>query len=143
MAYQLSEGRNLSFEHNVARYCAPRNIVDGRPIPEAFDLRAGETFLSTNWLEHFHPSDRQLQISGVRRALEGKGFRVNRNGGFAVLNVGVATQAVSSAGLKFVPLGQTSDPSHVGVFGIPENRADIAVALAKSVRELHPAAQTV
>ena len=102
-------------------------------------MRTGEAFLSTNWLEHFHPSDRQLQVSGVCRTLEGKGFRVNPNGGFAVLNVGVATQAVSSARLNFVLLGQTSDLSHVGVFGIPGDHADIAVALAKSVRELHSA----
>ena len=141
MAYQLSEGRNLSSEHNVARYCSPRNIVNGRPIPEAFDLRDGEAFLSTNWLEHFHPSDRQL--SGVRRTLAGKGFRVNRNGGFAALNVGVATQAVREAALRFILLGQASDPSHTGIFGIPENRADIAVVLAKSVGELHPAAQSL
>lgn len=139
MASQLNEGRNLSFEHNVARYCAPRNIVNGRPIPDAFNLRPGEAFLSTNWLEYFHPLDRQLQIPSVRRALEGKGFRVNRNGGFAVLNVGNATQAVSGASLSFVLLGQTSDPSHAGVFGISEDDADFAVALAKSVRELHPA----
>ena len=139
MAFQLTEGRSLSFEHNVARYCGPRNIVNGMPIPEAFNLRTGEAFLSTNWLEHFHPSDRQLQVSGVRRTLEGKGFRVNRNGGFAILNVGVATKSVSTASLNFVLLRQTNDPPHVGVFGIPEDHADIAVALAKSVRELHSA----
>ena len=139
MASQLTEGRSLSFEHNVARYCGPRNIVNGRPLPEAFTLRAGESFLSTNWLEHFHPSDRQVQVSGVRRTLEGKGFRVNRNGGFAVLNVGVAVESVSVASLNFVLLEQGSDPSHVGVFGIPGDHADIALSLAKAVRELHPA----
>ena len=141
MASQLNEGRSLTSEHNVARYCAPRNIVDGIPIPEAFHLRTGEAFLSTNWLEYFHPSDRHLQVSSVRRNLEAKGFRINRNGGFAILNVGEAIQAVSGTSLRFVLLGQTSDPSHAGIFSIPENDADIAVALAKSVRELHPAIQ--
>lgn len=139
MASQLGQGRNLTPEHNVARYCAPRNIVNGRPIPDAFNLRTGEAFLSTNWLEYFHPSDRRLQTFGVQRALEGKGFRVNRNGGFAILNVGNTTQTVSGANLSFVLLGQTGDPSHTGVFGIPDEDADIAVALAKSVLELYPA----
>lgn len=72
-------------------------------------------------------------------SLEGKGFRVNRNGGLAILNVGNTTHAVTGASLSFVLLGQASDPSHAGVFGIPEDDADIAVALAKSVRELYPA----
>ena len=141
MASQLTEGRELSYEDNVVRYCAPRNIVDGMPIPEAFKLRSGEDFLSTNWLEYFHPSDRQLQISGVQRTLEDKGFRVNRNGGFAVLNVETTSQRINNTRLNFVLLGQTSDPSHTGVFGIPEDDADIAIAIAKSVRELHSAVQ--
>ena len=95
--------------------------------------------MSTNWLEYFHPSGRQLQISRVRGTLEAKGFRVNRNGGFAVLNVGDATKVVGYVGLSVLLLGQSNDPSHAGIFGIPEGDADIAVALAKSVRELHPA----
>ena len=141
MAYQLNESSSLSSGHNVTRYCSPRNIVNGRPIPESFDLRVGEDFLSTNWLEYFHASDRQLQMSGVRRTLASKGFRVNRNGGFAVLNVGVATQAVREATLRFILLGQASDPSHTGIFGIPVGDSDIAVALAKSVCELYPATE--
>ena len=139
MASRLTEGRVLSSEDNVARYCAPRNVMDGIPVPEAFKLRFREVFLSTNWLEYFHPSDRQPQISGVLHALGSKGFSVNRNGGFAVLNVGATTQAVRAVPLSFVPLGQTNDPSHTGIFGIPEDDADIALAIAKSVLELHPA----
>ena len=95
--------------------------------------------MSTNWLEYFHPSGRQLQISRVRGTLEAKGFRVNRNGGFAVLNVGDATKVVGYVGLSVLLLGQSNDPSHAGIFGIPKGDADIAVALGKSVRELHPA----
>lgn len=63
MASPLAEGRNLSDDHNVARYCSPRNIVDGQPVPQAFKLRTGGAFLSANWLEHFHVTDRELQLA--------------------------------------------------------------------------------
>lgn len=55
------------------------------------------------------------------------------------MNVGIATIAVSHAELKFIVLGQANDPSHTGIFGVPENNADIAVALAKCVNEFYPA----
>ena len=138
MASPLGEGRNLSDDHNVARYCSPRNIVDGIPIPEAFKLRIGETFLSANWLEYFHLTDRHLQLAGIRQTLQSKGFRLNRNGGFAILNVGSVTLAASDVELRFVLLGQPNDPSHTGIFNIP-NDSDIAVVMAKAVLELHPA----
>ena len=131
--------RDLEPEHHVARYCSPRNIAEGVPSYEAFLLRLNETFLSTNWLEYFHDSDRQTQVSGIRQALSDKGFRVSRNGGLAVLNVGDSINCVQQVALRFTLLGQARDPSHVGVFGYFPIDADIALVLSESVRELHPA----
>ncbi len=130
--------RDLEPEHHVSRYCSPRNIAEGMPSYEAFLLRLDETFLSTNWLEYFHDSDRQIQVSGIRQALSDKGFRVSRNGGFAVLNVGDSINCVQRVALRFTLLGQARDPSHVGVFGYFPIDADIALVLSESVRELHP-----
>ena len=101
----------------------------------------GETFLSTNWLEYFHASDREIQMSGVRGALSRKGFRVSANGKFAIVNVGEANRHVSGVQLSFIVLGQASDPSHAGIFGYQAGDADTAIALAKSVREMYPAVE--
>ena len=146
MAHQLTEGNNLLPEHNVARYYGPRKIINGTVGYDAFLLRIGEGFLSTNWLEYFHPVGRQFQVAAVQNALESKGFRASRNGGFAILNVGAAVQQVyddCNVLLNFRPLGQASDPSHTGIFGYDVDDTDVAESLAKSVQELHPAAQTL
>ena len=135
--------RDLGPEHHVARYCSPRYITEGLPSYEAFLLRLNENFLSTNWLEYFHDSDRQIQVFRIRRALSDKGFRVSRNGMIAVLNVGYSIGRVQRVRLRFTLLGQAGDPSHVGVFGYFPIDADIALLLSESVRELYPAAQTL
>ena len=146
MASRLHRPIALPPEHHVARYCRPRWVVQGIVSRDAFLLREEEDFLSTNWLEYFHNSDRPLQISGVRVSL-GQKFRLDPNGRFAVLNTGEAANRVErSQGvrLSFQVLGQASDPSHAGIFGygsttVDSNANDIALILARSVRELHPA----
>ena len=131
----------LRSDHNVARYCRPRALVYGIVSRDAFLLRPGERFLSTNWLEYFHESERDVQISGVRAALAGKNFNVNPNGRFAVLNVGATIRQVRDAQLAFALLGQASDPSHAGIFGYGALDFNVADGLALAVRELHPAAE--
>ena len=125
----------------MARYCSPRTIRDDRPLLGAFSLRLGEYFLSTNWLEHFHESERPVQMFGVRQTLSDKGFQVSANGRFAVLNVGHSSKLAVNIQLSFRVLGQASDPSHTGIFGYQAGDADTAIALSQSVQELHPAVQ--
>ena len=77
-------------------------------MEEAFLLRAGEEYLSTNWLEHFHPADRDVQLAGVRQTLRDKGFRVAPTGHFGVLNVGDAVDRCRqnlNLGIRFITLG--------------------------------------
>ena len=147
MASQSLASELLRFNHNVARYCRPRWVVNGIVSRDAFLMRQGEPFLSTNWLEHFHQADRMIQISGVRAALTGKGFSIHPNGGFAILNVGVATYRVlyfHHVPLGFRTLGQPGDPSHAGIFGyghssVDPKSNDVAQSLAASVLELYSA----
>lgn len=106
-------------------------------------LRPNEEYLSTNWLEYFHDSDRQSQIVGVHQALTDKGFRVSPTGSFAVLNVGSTVPTVRQARdlkIRFVNFGEPHDPSHTGIFGYNAEDTDTAVALARLAREVHPAA---
>ena len=136
--------RELASSHHVARYCRRRDIRNnGAVSPAAFEFRPGEEYLSTNWLEYFRNLDRQSQIAGVRRALTDKGFRIRPSAAFAVLNVGDATDACQTElnrSIQFVALGEPHDPSHTGIFGYTVADTDTAAALAKTVREVHPAA---
>ena len=104
--------------------------------------------MSTNWLEHFHASDRQAQMLEIRAELARK-FRIDADGRFAILNVGQTTYRslrFCNVPLRFQVLGQTHDPSHTGVFGygpasVDSKANDVARSLAASVLELHPAVQ--
>ena len=131
--------------HHVARYCRRRDIgISGVPLDTAFYLRSGEEYLSTNWLEHFHESERRSQIEGVIGALAGKGFRVAGGGSFAVLGVGDATSACKGRldlNVRFVVLGDAHDPSHTGIYGYGERNVSAAALLAALVGrdEVHPA----
>ena len=41
-------------EHHIARHCRPRDFgATGLLLDSAFELRPGEEYLSTNWLEFF------------------------------------------------------------------------------------------
>ncbi len=107
-------------------------------------LREGEIYLSANWLEHFHPADRDIQISGVRQTLLDKGFRVARTGHFGVLNVGDAVDRCRqrlNLGIRFVKLDEPHDPSHTGIYGLAADKARAAQVLAQAVSpaEVYPA----
>ena len=113
--------------------------------PVAFEVRPGEEYLSTNWLECFHDSHGLLQIVGVRQALIDTGFRVRPTASFAVLNVGAAVTAcenVFTLDIQILTLGESHDPSHTGIFGYSAEDTDVAALLAASVTpdEVHSAA---
>ena len=112
-------------------------------LDSAFELRPGEEYLSTNWLEYFHDSDRDIQISGVRQALADKGFRTGRNSYFATLNVGVSVAAcgdILNLNIQFIALGEAHDPSHTGIYGCAGNvRAAAVLAQSVNPNEIYPA----
>ena len=113
-------------------------------MEEAFLLRAGEEYLSANWLEHFHPADRSIQLAGVRQTLRDKGFRVAPTGHFVALNVGNAVDRCRqrlSLEIRFITLGAAHDPSHTGIYGLETNVARAARILAQAVSpaEVYPA----
>lgn len=108
-------------------------------------MRPGEEYLSTNWLEHFHPADRDTQLAAVRQTLLDKGRSVRRTAFFLVLNVGVAADRCRqelNREIRFVNLVEPHDPSHTGIFGMLGNEAKAAQLLAQSVNpaEIYPAA---
>ena len=142
MSLAAPQRHDLSAHHHVGRHCRRRDIADGIVARSAFLLRPREEYLSTNWLEHFHDSDRQVQIAGVRTALTGKGFRISPGAAFAILNVGaaiIACKADLNVDIQFTVLGEKHDPSHTGIFGYTAEDTNTAAVLAKLAREVYPA----
>ena len=133
--------RELLPSDNVARYCSPRHLGgDGLPLEAAFHLRDSENYVSTNWLEHFHPADRPFQLDCLRQSLKRK-LNIGRNARLAVLNVETAVVACKSKlslDIRFITLDDPDDPSHTGIYGMAaltaEDKASAATALAKSVK---------
>ena len=100
--------------------------------------------MSANWLEHFHPADREVQLAGVRQTLRDKGRDVRRTAFFLALNVGEAVDRCRqelNGEIRFVRLGEPHDPSHTGIYGMVGNETKAAQLLAQSVRpaEVYPA----
>lgn len=109
-------------------------------------MREGEEFLSTNWLEHFHLSERIEQLEGVKLALTNKGFQIRPTASFAVLNVGFSISSCKdllALDIFFSTTGEPADPSHTGIYGYISQNARVAALLAKSVSptEVYPAIQ--
>lgn len=147
MAVGNSGPQELAPQHHVARYCRGRDLDErGRVRDSAFLLRDGEEYVSTNWLEPFHPADRGIQIAGVRQTLLDKGRRVARSGHFIVLNVGASValcQNRLNLAVQFINLGEAHDLSHTGIYGLAADKARAAQVLAQSISpaEVYPAGQ--
>ena len=151
MGSEVQVHRKLSSNHNVARYCGPKSLrgTDGLPSRDAFLLRTIhgnlEEYLSTNWLEHFHQSERPIQLAGVRQSLS-RNLTLSRNGKLAVLNIGASTALCKSKAqvdIQFRTTGEPDDPSHTGIYGYnkPTRNAKVATVLADAVKanEVYPA----
>ena len=135
-------GDRLPDTDRVSRYCRPRQVLDGEPLPAAFMPRDGEEYLSVNWLEYFSASSSADQISQVRETMQSAGFRLSRNGLFAILQIGVSRAEVKDkfeVEIEFVHEPLPNDGSHAGIYGLPthdyELLSDIATQLAYHVTD--------
>ena len=83
-------------------------------------------YLSTAWLEHFHCTDKQIQMRGVAEALKVK-LKLLASARICVLNVGKAIQScqqLSGVDIEVWLLGEPDDPSHTGIYGHKDIEAD-------------------
>lgn len=110
----------------------------------AFELRPAEDHLSVNWLQYLDASDLTAAVERVREVFRHKGYRLGRNGKFAVVGVGPALSAVAEVigqrgRVEHLPL--EDDESHAGLFGYGADDLAVAVELRVLVRpeHVHPA----
>ena len=144
---EIKAGAPLPNTDEISRYCKPSDfdLKKNEPKVSAFQ-RAWkqpqdceeppykEPFLSVNWLEYFGQIGRERAIDSVRTAFDAKHYEVKMNGRFVVIGISTAKAAAKCFGLdlaiKYKP--EADDPSHAGVFGLPdedEDEIDIAAEL--------------
>lgn len=131
----------LPDDDHFSRYCKPSAVGrNGLPMAAAFELRPDEEHLSVNWLEHFNAPNLDVAVDRVREVFRRKGYRLRRNGKFAVVGVGAALGAVAGAvgtrgRVEHLPLAD--DESHAGLFGYTADDLAVAVDLRALVRHQH------
>ena len=129
----------LPDDDHTSRYCKPTVIDDsGLPMTSAFELKSGEDYLSTNWLEYFDEQDLSSAVQCVRDAFRNKDYNLRPKGRFAVLNVSAAKTAVLEATGKTLCIDHlplNDDRSHAGIFGYTADDLLVAVELKALVRD--------
>ena len=136
-------GDDLPNADRIARYCPPRQVVDGLPLASAFIPRAHDLHLSVNWLEFFDTPNLTDAVDEMRTVF-GAAFALRPNGRFAVLNVRNAklvARAQLQRSVRIQHLPTDDNPAHSGIAGYSMTDTRVAVGLAylASAGDIYPA----
>jgi len=136
-------GDDLPNADHVARYCPPRQIVDGLPLTSAFVPRPQDSHLSVNWLEFFDAPNLTDAVDEMRTVF-GATLELRPNGRFAVLNVRNAklvARAQLRRSIRIQHFPTDDNPAHSGIAGYSATDARVAVGLAylASAGDIYPA----
>ena len=137
--------QSLPDDDHVSRYCKPSAVDErGLPLSASFIPKQGEEYLSVNWLEYFGETNLPAAVERVRVVFLQKGYRLRKNGQFAVLNVGAAKTAVREGvdrSLRINHLSLDDDESHSGILGYTSQDLAVAVELRALVtrQDVHAA----
>ena len=127
-------------DHHVVRYCSSSRLGrDGLPTLEAFELREGESYLSTFWLEYFEDTTQYSRIEQVRQAAPRVHLTLTKRGRLLELEVRDIREAgrAEYCQLRIGPRDDVDEPCHVGVDGweSEEQRTLIAERLLNFIRD--------
>lgn len=124
-------------DNHVMRYVRKRQIrrdENGNVLgilPQALELRDGETYLSVTWLEHFDPQYEQGHIQAaeaIRRQLE-----VKTNDGFSTTQVGGFYDICEGFNKRVRVLHEPINPEntgHVAIRRFPRDNLELLDLLA-------------
>lgn len=137
------KGDKIPNQHHIARYCQPKYILDGQIQATAFMLRTGEESLSVNWLEFLNCSNRESEITEIRK-IYSKKLSVGLHAKIAVLNVGevrqkVHTESSDGRNLEVIHDPLLDDPSHSGIYNLKQDNELIAELILETVSEAYSA----
>lgn len=133
----LKKGKDLPDEHHVIRHVPwtklrkdeDENVIGF--LPQAFELRPDETYLSVNWLEYFD-GDQQQRIQEAVRAYR-KNAHVRKKAVFGVANVGKVKEICHSTGataVRIVYAPTIDHPSHAAITNTPRDDLALLDAMA-------------
>lgn len=132
----LKKGKDLPNEHHVMRrvpWSKLRKDEDENVIgflPQAFELRPDEPYLSVNWLEYFD-GDHEQRIKEAVNAFRKK-FTVGKKTVFGVAQVGKVKEICRANGttVRLVYAPTTDHPSHVAIKNFPRDDLALLEAMA-------------
>ncbi|MCI0558233.1 MAG: hypothetical protein MN733_07035 [Nitrososphaera sp.] len=138
------KGDPIADSEHISRYCGGSQVnEDGTINGVAFRVRLGDEFLSVNWLEFLHLSNRDAEIQEIRRVLNSK-LHFGAAARIALLNVRellqyVSTESPDRRNLQVRHEPEPDDPSHSGIFNLATDDDLIADLIAQVVQETYPA----
>ena len=103
-------------------------------LPQAFQRREGEEYLSVTWLEHFAP-DYEDGLIAATAAIRSQ-LTVKRRDGFAVGGVGKIAETCESVDVSVRVLHEPEPPKNTGhsaMRGIPRENLQLLALLADEV----------
>jgi hypothetical protein len=132
----LKRGKDLPDEHHVMRrvsWSKLRKDEDENVIgflPQAFELRPDEAYLSVNWLEYFD-GDHEQRIKQTVNAFRKK-FAVGKKTVFGIAKVGKVKGICRANGttVRIVYSPTTDHPSHAAVNNFPRDDLALLEAMA-------------
>ncbi len=139
------KGDRLPDSDHIARYCKPTTAPNGVILATAFMLRQVDEGLSVNWVEFFNCTDRNNEITELRRTYSDTFTRVSTNARIAILNVGevrniVYTETQDHRDIKIIhdPI-LDGDQSHSEIYNMKQDNEFIAELILEVLLENHPA----
>jgi hypothetical protein len=131
------KNKKLPHEHHVVRYVPfgkLRKDEDDNPIGilgAAFELRDGEPYLSTTWLEYFAGS-RSDQITAAIQAVRASRLSVSAKSGFAIGRIGAIATACAEHrhGIRIIHEPEDDNHAHAAVRRMPRNDDELLELLA-------------
>lgn len=124
-------------DNHVTRYVRKRLLrrdEDGNVLgilPQALELREGETYLSVTWLEHFSENYEKALTQAVKAISRQLG--VKKKDGFAIGGVGNISNICENFGVRVRILHEPEPPENTGhsaLRGLPRENIELLGLLA-------------
>ncbi len=136
------KGDIIPDDDHIARFCRPSHISNGTIQATAFMVRKIEQCLSVNWLEFLNCSNRNDEITEVRK-IYNKKLAVSANAQIAVLNVGtlrnsIETESLDNRVLEVLHNPSSNDESHSGIYNYKSDDELIAELMLETIEEAYP-----
>lgn len=140
---RLRAGAKLSDEHHVVRHIPFPNLrKDGDEkvigiLPQAFQHKLDEKYLSVNWLEYFELDKGNNLVQTKKSIIEAKkSKKISGKSYFAIANVGKIKKAFLNKELDKIRIAYApskNNPAHSGMYQIPKEDQDLMAMLAEEL----------